>query len=348
MAATPRQILQAMLLREPPIRLAFLAIVAQWVGDARTREIEQLIAAGRVDDIAPALGIEAAALATLTEAIRSAFVSGGTFGAEDIPTIRRADGPGGVFRLRFDVRNVRAEAWIREHAAQFVTVILRDQRDAIRGVVNEGARLGLNPRTVALDIAGRVSPQTGRRTGGIVGLTSQQAGFVMRARQQLLSGDPAEMRGYFTRQLRDRRFDALVRRAMDAGKPVALKDAERILSRYSDRLLRLRAETIARTEALSAFNAGRDEAVQQLIDTGQVRPQAVTKTWRTAADARVRDAHSAMAGQKIAFDQPFRSPTGALLRYPGDTSLGAGAADVANCRCIAMTRIDYLGEAARG
>lgn len=184
----------------------------------------------------------------------------------------------------------------------------------------------------------------GRRTGGIVGLTNQQAQFVTNARAQLLSGAPDQMQGYFSRQLRDRRFDGLVRRAMAAGKPVPAADVDRIVARYADRLLALRGETISRTEALAAFNQARDEAFQQAIDTGAIRPQNAVKIWRTAADARVRDAHAAMGGQKVRFDQPFRSPTGALLMHPGDTSRGAGASDIANCRCISVNRIDHLAQ----
>jgi hypothetical protein len=65
-------------------------------------------------------------------------------------------------------------------------------------------------------------------------------------------------------------------------------------------------------------------------------------------DARVRDAHASLSGQKRAINEPFRSPTGALLKHPGDASLGAGGADLIHCRCAALYRIDFIGEALGG
>ena len=70
--------------------------------------------------------------------------------------------------------------------------------------------------------------------------------------------DPA----YFTRKLRDARFDSMIRRAIEKGEPLNQTDIERILARYSDRLLRFRGEVIARSEALAAFNTGRDLAMR--------------------------------------------------------------------------------------
>ena len=75
----------------------------------------------------------------------------------------------------------------------------------------------LGPRNTALDIVGRIGP-SGRREGGIIGLTEQQAGYVTSARDEILSGDP----NYFTRQLRDRNFDPMVRKAMESGQRVRL------------------------------------------------------------------------------------------------------------------------------
>jgi hypothetical protein len=35
----------------------------------------------------------------------------------------------------------------------------------------------------------------------------------------------------------------------------------------------------------------------------------------------------------VPIDQPFITPTGSRMMYPGDRSEGAPAGDVANCRC---------------
>lgn len=46
-------------------------------------------------------------------------------------------------------------------------------------------------------------------------------------------------------------------------------------------------------------------------------------------------------------DLAFQSPTGAMLRYPGDTSLGAGAGEIINCRCDVEYNFDFAEAYAR-
>lgn len=195
---------------------------------------------------------------------------------------------------------------------------------------------GRNPRSVALELVGRIVD--GKRQGGIVGLTSQQAGYVLNARRQLEELDA----GYFTRALRDRRFDKLVKRAIDDEKPLSRADIDRITGRYADRLLNHRGEVIARTEMIAALHAGQYEGMRQLIDTGKVRADQVTKVWSATPDGRTRDTHLAMNGQAVKFNQPFTSPSGAQLRYPHDESLGAPSDEIIQCRCHQLIKVRWL------
>lgn len=328
-----RQFLAELDRLEPGIRDEFLRWVADAVGSVSIAQIEAMIALGNVEAIAVAMGVAAAAgLADVVESVRVSYLSGGRHEA------LRAN-------IRFDVRNPSAESWLREHSAEFVTRITQGQRDAIRATMESGTRLGRSPRQTALDIAGRIG-ETGRRTGGIVGLTPQQAGFVANAREQLLSGDPMLMREYFGRSRRDLRFDGIVRRSIAEGRPVGQADVDRITSRYADRLLQTRAESIARTEALNAFSEARDQAWRQAVQEGQADQRFIMRTWESAGDIRTRDAHADMNGQKRPFGVPFDSPTGAQLMHPGDTELGAGAEDVVQCRCYERFEVDYIRQQA--
>lgn len=54
--------------------------------------------------------------------------------------------------------------------------------------------------------------------------------------------------------------------------------------------------------------------------------------WVTEGDERVRSAHIEAEGQIQVMGSPF-IVGGELLRYPGDTSLGASLENVINCRC---------------
>lgn len=335
---------------EPGIRDAFLQAVRTTRDSASLALLTELVQAGQVDAIMEALGIAAPRYAGLAEAIRSAYLRSGLAAAAEVPELRsyRTLGrwrPSQGLRVRwnFDITNPSAEAWVRNHSSRLVTEIVRDQREAIRLVLGRGVELGRNPRSTALDIVGRMAG--GRRVGGIVGLTSQQTQFVLNARAEL--SDPARMAAYFQRQRRDRRFDAMVRRAMQSGKPLTEEQIERIVGRYSDRMLALRGEVIARTEALTAMNAAREESYRQAIEAGDLLPENVICTWQASGDRRTRDTHAALHGQERPFGEPFRSPSGALMRFPGDTELGAPASETIQCRCTKVFRIDYAAEANR-
>lgn len=203
---------------------------------------------------------------------------------------------------------------------------------------------GQNPRSTALDITGRMNRATGRREGGILGLSSTQTDAVIRARAELLSGDPDQLRNYLARARRDARFDRAILRAIKDGKPLPKGEVDRIVGRYKDRLLALRGEMIARTETLAGLNAGKEEGIRQLIDSGKVPRSAVKKRWRATGDDRTRDSHLALNDVEVGIDQPFVSPlTGAQMMFPHDQSRGAPASEVIGCRCFMEYKIDYIG-----
>lgn len=92
------------------------------------------------------------------------------------------------------------------------------------------------------------------------------------------------------------------------------------------------AERVVRTLYNSGANAAQFAALQQ---------QGYThKRWLTARDSRVRSPnkgskynHRAMDGKVELLEQPFTTPTGSRMMYPGDRSRGAPPGDWINCRC---------------
>lgn len=238
---------------------------------------------------------------------------------------------------RFDGRNPRAEQVARDLSSKLVTNIINDQREAIRAVIEEGITKGRGPRDTALDIVGRVNRATGKREGGIVGLNAPQAKAWLKAGEELDALDPA----YFERKLRDKRFDPMVRKAIETGKPLSKADRERVLNRYSDRLLKHRGDTIARTETIASLNAGRDEGIAQLIEAGNITEQQVVKVWDATMDSRTRPTHAALEGQRRRISEPFVTPEGYRLMHPGDSSMGAPGEMTISCRCLARYDIDF-------
>jgi hypothetical protein len=223
-----------------------------------------------------------------------------------------------------------------------VTRIVDDQREAIRTALTEGLAQGNNPRATALDIVGRVNRATGSRTGGVIGLTAPQERFVASARQELTSGDPAALRNYLTRERRDRRFDAAVRKAIAEGRGLDRATVDRMVGRYADRLLALRGEMLSRTETMTALSKSRDDAMKQAVLSGKVDPMFITKRWRSAGDNRVRHTHRALNNAEVGFYGSFQSQSGATLRFPGDPS--APISETSGCRCTVEYKVDYTGQ----
>lgn len=320
----------------PVVRDAFLAAV-QDVSD--TVILQDLIKAIEQRDYQQAfrlLGMSDAAMRPLTAALGNVFETGGVAVGSTFPKVLHTGFGRAVFR--FDVRNHRAEQWLREQSSSLVTRIQEDTRVNIMNIMERNLQEGNNPRATALDIVGRIDTATGKRQGGIIGLDQNQELWVANARRDLQNLDPR----YLTRMRRDMRFDSVVRKAIDTQTPLPQDTIDKLLTRYKDKLLQLRGENIARTETIQSLNRSQHEALKQAVDMGATKQNAVRREWDTAGDDRVRDSHKAMDGQTVGLDEPFVTPEGDLLMFPGDTSLGASAKETINCRCRFKLKVDWL------
>lgn len=297
------------------------------------------IEARQIEEALNALHLDGAAFDELAEILRQAHAASGNAEAERFP---RRDAQGDALVVRFEGRNPEAERWIAERSSLLITRITDDQREAVRASLRDSFEAGVNPRTAALRIVGTVDRTTGKRVGGILGLTSSQEGYVRNARAELASGDPVQLQAYLGRARRDKRFDRTLERAIREETAVPSATIGKAITAYERRLLQLRGETIGRVEAMSAIQVARHEAYRQAIASGKVAANAVTKVWRSAGDLRVRHTHRALNGESVRFVEDFVSPSGARLRFPMDTALGAGADEIINCRCDCEYRIDFL------
>lgn len=315
---------------------AFMEAVRDLTRAADLQAITTAVRTGNIEAAIAAANLDAAAYSPVLDALERAYAEGGREALGLLP--RRT--PGGTALLfRFDVRNGRATDWLRQHGAALVSQVLDDQRSAIRTALVAGMQAGRGPQSVALDIIGRTNRVTGAREGGIVGLTSTQAEAARNAEAELRSGEAAQLRNYLTRNRRDKRFDKTIERAIREEKPVPADLIERATTRYKARLLELRGQVIGRTEALSALNASQYEALKQAVESGQLDQAQVRRVWRSASDMRVRHTHAALNGDTAGIEESFRSPSGAMLRFPGDPA--APISERANCRCWMQPRIDW-------
>lgn len=340
---TQAEVIDDLLARyEREITEAFRAAIADLGQNADLSAVIDALRRNDIEAALEALNLDPAAYSGLLDAVQRAYSESG---AANAAIANLATGPS--LAIRFDVRNPRAERWLRDYSSTLVTRILDDQRQAIRAALVDGMARGQNPRSTALEIVGRINRATGAREGGILGLTAAQERYLATARAELASGDTEALRNYLTRQRRDKRFDRSVAKAIREGTPLPAEIQRKAVVAYQRRLLQLRGETIGRTEALTSLHAAQQEAYLQAVEKGQIEEADVRRVWRSARDLRVRHTHSALDGDPAGLREPFRSPSGARLMYPGDTSLGAPASETINCRCTVIVRLDWRGNLRR-
>lgn len=85
------------------------------------------------------------------------------------------------------------------------------------------------------------------------------------------------------------------------------------------------AMNVTRTEINAICNLGALDAAY--------RQGKRFKTWKTFGDSKVRPSHKAVDGKRMPLDMPF-TVGGYEMMFPNDSSLGAPAGEVVNCRCV--------------
>lgn len=330
--------------QERSVLRAFRQAVQSIKDQAVLKDVVRLLEVGDVDGVIRLLQLDEATFEPLEEAIRQAYRTGGIAGAEQIGTIPVAEG---TIAARFNLALPGAQQWLAQMSSRLITEIFEDQRQMVRERLTESLARGINPRQSALDLIGRVDRSTGQRTGGFIGLTSRQAEWVARAQDELENLNPA----YFNRNLRDKRFDSQVRKAIEEDKPLTRAQISRMITNMQNRTQRYRGQVIARTESINALRAGQYEAIKQAAINGDVDPRDVTKGWDSSSDGRTREDHLLMEftyrENPIGLESAFIAPDGSRLLYPGDQSLGASGAQTIQCRCKAVYRIDFAGQLRR-
>jgi HK97 family phage portal protein len=180
--------------------------------------------------------------------------------------------------------------------------------------------------TVGTYFVRRVSDALGKGVGGGLQwkakaktIVDQWMGFI---RQDLLTeaADKISGIGAATKTQIRRVLDA----AVESGSSL-LQASEEIDNLYLDQIIPNRSEVIARTEVVSASNRASDFAAHE---TGL----NLEKEWIATKDDRTRESHEAVDGQRVKLDAPF-VVNGHDMLYPGDSSQGAPASEIIQCRC---------------
>lgn len=333
---------------EPRVRDAFLQSVGRITAQVQVRALEDAISRGDVNAVIEMLDLDRSYFAPLDRAFRESYEEAGEWALEELR--RQGKRQGVEVRGYFDGRSPRIEEYLAEQSSRLITGpegLIEDARASVRAILAADNAVGTAPRTSALNIVGRLNRATGKREGGVIGLLSSDANMSVEMERGLIAGDRDQMRRYLrsvegSRNHRDAVGTRRVRLALEKGEAVPAREARAIANRWRAQRLRLRGETIARTELIGAAHHAQDEGIRQLIDSGKARPDAVTRTWDASEDSATRPSHRELDGETVTgADGVFTTINGARLRFPGDTGLGAPASEVINCRCVLRTRVDF-------
>lgn len=302
------------------VRQAYVDAVRRLQSQVDVARISDLLEAGRISEALQQINAQsvAAGFMPVVDAITAA-----TFGVAR-STAQLATQASGI-QFSFSQVNPEAVSFVQHYEMNLIREMTSETLKTVRGIINAGVTAGDNP----LDIA--------RELRAHIGLTERQAQAVRNYRRLLEDGDGQALQ----RQLRDRRFDRSVRNHVAGTRALSSEQVDNMVERYSQRYLKYRAETIARTEAKRALGTGNQLLWNQAVKDGRVAEDDVTKTWITVGDHKVRPTHRELHKQTVGLNDTFTCSEGDIS-YPGDP--GADVGLTANCRCTCVYRFKVKGQ----
>ena len=321
---TQRQIDTALKRLEPEVAAAFQAAIQAVIRQIDTGALIAALEAGNLGAAIRILDFPQAVLFPLEDAIRSAYMTGGQMIATAAPTAL----------IAFDGRTPGAETWLRELSSTRIQGIYTETLQGVRTALVQGREQGMGSRSVARMITG--TRRGTQRVGGIIGLTDQQTQSIMAARSKLASGDPRLMGEYLDLKLRNRTYDAKIRKAISEGRAITGKELDTILEAHKSKALAYRGKMIAENESFSALESGRREAVIQALENPDV--EGASKRWQWNFSRDPREDHRALESAPARpFEEPFTMADGTQMQYAHDPA--GGAKHTIGCGCLTVYRI---------
>lgn len=195
-------------------------------------------------------------------------------------------------RLSFDLLNPESVEFLRGYTFDLIQQVSQETTDAIRQIVIRAFEQGGHPLEQAREIR------------EVIGLTGRMEQAVANFRAGLESGATSDLRDILDRALRDGRFDRTILNAIENQKPLAKEQVDRMVTRYRERVLKQRAENIARTESLRAANQGQIALWRQAVQQGLL-PATVKRRWIVSGDERTCSRCLDLEDQQAGLDQVF-------------------------------------------
>lgn len=298
---------------ERPIRNALIAAFNEMKSLVNVTELANSLASfgitGALNTLAN-MQIEGIIDKHLVDQLNTAVTESGRMAIGIIPNGARTDTP-----FRFNILSPTTAAYLQTYELNLIHKIGANTREAIRNSLEADAIAGINPISTA------------RNFRDTIGLTPKQAQAVKNFESGLRNSD----RRVLNRTLRDKRFDPTINRAFKTKVPLTEAQISKMVSRYRERSIIYRSNTIARTEALRATSMGSFTSINQAVNEGAVERENLRRFWVYTRDKRTRNAHRQIPDlntEGVEVDQPFITPMGPLM-FPRDPN--GSAANTIQC-----------------
>lgn len=286
------------------------AIYSIWDTLRRSRslvELENIIATQGVFGVMQLLSnMEDEVTAQLMPVLEQAILESGRAVISILPS-KAVLGP-----IAFSMVLPSVSSYVRNYTGIRIREISNETREAVRIAVSESIITGRNPK------------QTARDFRSSIGLTVNQEKTVQRFKTALEKGDAAYINSLTTP-------NKSVKEAIESAAELSQSRIDSMVEQQRAKYVKLRSETIARTESLTALSVGQNQAIRTGLLTGAVANELL-KRWLYRVDGRARDAHISTGNNNgwIPISQAYVTPLGPLM-FPRDPA--GTAANVINCRC---------------
>jgi hypothetical protein len=329
---------------EPALARAVRDLIKDHVASVNLDDLESALKSGQSYRILDIIGsVDPVKAAAVREGVQNAVWAGGALATQS-PVLNQA-------KFAFNRLNPALISWLENYSLNLIREVEKGTVAAVRNVLVEGMKAGKNP----IDQARQIKQS--------VGLTESQAKAVANYRKELETfhlkrsakswglGNERSTKGGITvhdvdpktgkpkdgiehRRLRDQRHDGQLKRAIESRKPIKPEVIDRMVDRYQERMIKARAQTIARSESLRATNVGIHEAWRQAIEERKVDGNLVRKRWVLAKDERTcricTGIFKAQPKRGIPLDASFANPNGLPLKGPIAHP---------NCRCTTFVQL---------
>jgi hypothetical protein len=289
---------------EPKLRDAFQRAVAHLKTGASPELLAEVVRTNN-----PELLLQHLDLSEFQALLREAVVGG----AQRIP---------GLLSVNFNLFNPAVSTALRQSELKLVQNVSAELRAGVLHHLELGLRGGVHPTTTAIQLR------------PLVGMAPKDVQAVHNYRKLLSGGAKGQpLKEALRRNTRDKRFDRSILRAAEAKSALTPDAIETHVKRFEEKLLKQRAETVARTESITALWKGGHLKWQQAIQEGKVQAHELRRFWHVAKDERVCPMCKPIPElnpEGVAFHEPFVMPDGSTIMGP---------AAHPNCRCVIFIRM---------